>query len=262
MSDSVVIETRVGRTSTLTLNRPKAMNALNLAIVERFEELLEDIANDDEVRVLLITGAGSAFCAGADLKEVLATSDLETGESDFLDRVCDNVMNVIREFPKPVIAVINGLTMAGGLELAMCCDIILAAAGTKIGDAHANFGVFPGAGGAAILPRLLPQNIAKYLLFTGDTLSAEELHAYGLVNQVYSSEELLPAAQKLADRIAGNSPIALRRMKEVANRSSDGTRAAALEHEQMFLRAHMRSYDMQEGLAAFAEKRRPKFKGK
>lgn len=251
-----------GSTAWLTLNRPDAMNSLNLVMIERMEELLPRIASDDNIRVVVLTGAGPAFCAGADLKEVLAGKNLPPGEADFLDRVCYNVLNPLRDFPKPVIAALNGITMAGGLELAMCCDIVLASEEAKIGDAHANFGVYPGAGGAAILPRLIPHNVAKYLLFTGKTLSAPEMKAFGLVNEVVPADQLQQAVTKLADLIATKSPIALRRMKEVANASMDKSRQAALEHEQVMLRKHQRSFDMAEGLRAFSEKRLPQFQGR
>lgn len=251
-----------GNIAWLTLNRPQAMNSLNTAIISRFEDLLPAIESNDDIRVVVITGAGPAFCAGADLKEVLAGKDLPPGEPDLLDRVCDHVMDLLRDFPKPVIAALNGITMAGGLELTMCCDIVLASEEAKIGDAHANFGVYPGAGGAAILPRLVPHNVAKYLLFTGNTLSAKEMQTYGLVNEVVPADELESAATALAELIASKSPIALQRMKQVANASLDKSRDSALQHEQVMLRKHMRSHDMNEGLRAFSEKRTPEFQGR
>ena len=251
-----------GSTAWLTLNRAAAMNSISLSIIERMEEVLPRLAADDSVRVVVLTGAGPAFCAGADLKEVLAGRDLPAGEADFLDRVCENVMNPLRDFPKPVIAALNGITMAGGLELAMCCDIVVASEDARIGDAHANFGVYPGAGGAAVLPRLVPHNVAKYLLFTGKTLSAADMRTYGLVNEVVPAEQLEQAVTELAQLLASKSPIALRRMKEVANASMDKSRDAALEHEQVMLRKHQRSFDMAEGLRAFSEKRTPQFQGR
>ena len=262
MNSDELTYTKEGRVAWLRMNRPEAMNSINLAMIAGFEQALPEIAADDQVRVVVLTGTGPAFCAGADLKEVLSSGDLPPGEEDFLDRVSYNVMNPLRDLPKPVIAAVNGITMAGGLELAMCCDIVLASEQAKIGDAHANFGVYPGAGGAAVLPRLIPQNVAKYLLFTGKTLSADEMKTYGLVNEVVPADELENAVTKLAALIASKSPVALRRMKEVANASLDKSRDAALEHEQVLFRKHQRSYDMAEGLRAFSEKRNPEFKGR
>ena len=188
----------------LTLNRPKGMNAINGEIIELYEKYIPEIANNDEIRAVVITGTGAAFCAGADLKEVLASQKLPPGEKDFLDRLCENVFNPLRDFPKPVIAALNGITMAGGLEM----------------------------------------------------------KTYGFVNVVTNDDELQDKTQKLALKIASKSPIALRRMKEVANQALDKSRDAALEHEQVLLRKHMRSYDFTEGLTAFSEKRKPQFIGK
>lgn len=261
MSEPVVLLETIDSVTRLTLNRPKAMNSLNLAIVNELERHLVALAADDTVRVVVLTGAGPAFCAGADLKEVLASKNLPAGEADFLDRG-EALYSRLRNFPKPVIAALNGITMAGGLELAMCADIVVAAESATIGDAHANFGVYPGAGGAAVLPRLIPLNMAMYLLFTGKTLSAAEMKACGLVCEVHADGEFAEAVMKLAKGIAKKSPIALRRMKEVARASSDKSRDDALQHEQVALRRHMRSFDFQEGLQAFAEKRAPQFQGR
>jgi enoyl-CoA hydratase len=261
MSDAPLVLEVKGPVAWLTLNRPKAMNAINLEMMSLYEKYLPQLAADDSVLVVVVTGTGSAFCAGADLKEVLASKALPPGESDFLDRASDTVLKPLRNFPKPVIAALNGITMAGGLETAMCADIVIASEEAQIGDAHANFGVYPGAGGAAVLPRLVPLNVAKYLLFTGKTLSAREMQGYGFVNEVVPADELQAAAQKLAEDIAAKSPIALHRMKVVANATSDKTRDDALQHEQVMLRKHQRSYDMAEGLAAFSEKRQPEFRG-
>ncbi|MDM0015419.1 enoyl-CoA hydratase/isomerase family protein [Variovorax sp. J22P168] len=261
MNDDILICEAFGAVARLTLNRPRAMNALNLATLAQLEDRLAEIAADHEIRVLVLTGNGPAFCAGADLKEVLAGASLAPGEADFLDRA-ETVFGRLRSFPKPVIAALNGVTMAGGLELAMCADIVVAAESATIADAHANFGVYPGAGGAAILPRLVPLNMAMYLLLTGKSLTADQMKACGLVCEVHADAALPEAALELARHIARKSPIALQRMKEVARASADKTGADALLHEQVMLRRHMRTADFHEGLTAFAEKRAPKFTGR
>jgi enoyl-CoA hydratase/carnithine racemase len=181
MSDAVQYE-EIGAVARLTLNRPEAMNALSVALIDALEQRLDQIAARDDLRVVVLTGSGRAFCAGADLKEVLAGADLPP--ADFLDRG-NVVFGKLRNFSKPVIAALNGMTMAGGLELAMCADVVVAGESAKVGDAHANFGGYPGAGGAAVLPRLIPLNMALYLLFTGKTLSAAEMKALGLVCEVH-----------------------------------------------------------------------------
>jgi enoyl-CoA hydratase/carnithine racemase len=261
MTDDVLLFEILGPVARLTLNRPQAMNSLNLAILAELDRRLTEIEANGEVRVLVLTGAGAAFCAGADLKEVLAGQQLQPGEADFLDRA-HVVFGRLRDFPKPVIAALNGVTMAGGLELAMCADLVVAAQSATIADAHANFGVFPGAGGAAILPRLIPLNMAMYLLLTGKSLSAADMKACGLVCEVHPDEGFADAALALAGHIARKSPVALRRMKEVARASADKTRDDALLHEQVMLRRHLRSHDLHEGLLAFAEKRAPIFQGR
>jgi len=258
-SDQMLFEQR-GPVAWLTLNRPEAMNSINLAMISAYEEYLPKIASDDSIRVLVITGRGQAFCAGADLKEVLASKALPPGEPTFLDRGLA-VFSTLRNLGKPVIVALNGITMAGGLETAICGDIVLAAEDARIGDCHANYGVFPGGGGASILPRLIPKNVASYLLFTGKTLTAKQMQEYGFVNQVVPADKLEEAAQKLGELIASKSPLALRRMKEVVRTSQDATRADALRHEYLEMQNQMRSWDFTEGLKAFSEKRNPEFKG-
>jgi enoyl-CoA hydratase/carnithine racemase len=261
MSEGVVLFETIGAVAWLRLNRPKAMNALNLAMLAELERHLAEIEARDELRVVVLTGTGPAFCAGADLKEVLAGQSAEPGEPDFIDRA-NRVFGRLRNLAKPLIAALNGVTMAGGLELAMCADLIIAAESATIGDAHANFGVYPGAGGAAILPRLIPLNMAMYLLLTGKSLSAAEMKACGLVCEIHPDEALAPAVQALAEQIALKSPVALRRMKEVARASADKSRDDALLHEQVMFRQHLRSADLQEGLRAFSERRPPRFVGR
>ena len=151
--------------------------------------------------------------------------------------------------------------MAGGLEMVMACDLVFAAESAKLGDAHSNFGVFPGAGGAAILPKRIGLNRAKYLLFSGDNVSARDMMDWGLVNTVVPDAQLREAVQVFTDRLADKSPAVLRRMKAVANRSLNVDETAALAEEMLNLRAHMRSWDMREGLTAFGEKRKPQFRG-
>lgn len=260
MADEVVQFDVIGPVARLTLNRPQAMNAINLALLAALDRALGDIAARDDLRAVVITGAGPAFCVGADLKEVLAGQNLPAGELDFLDRAAA-VFNALRALSKPTIAALNGMTMAGGLELAMACDLIIAAESAQLADAHANYGVYPGGGGAAVLPRRIPLNMAMYLLYTGKALTAAEMKAHGLVCEVHPDDKLVDAALALAAKIAEKSPVALRKMKEVARASADKTEHDALLHEQVMLREHLRSADMQEGLRAFAEKRKPKFAG-
>lgn len=247
-----------GPVGWITLARPEAMNALERVMIDGMTAKLVEWQDDSQVRVVVITGVGRAFCAGADLKQAGACA--AAGEMDFLDAIVV-FFNTLRSFPRPVIAAVNGLALAGGLETVMACDIVLAARTARFGDAHSNFGVFPGGGGAALLPRKVPLNVAKYMLFTGDSLPAEEMKAYGLVNEVVADAELIERAQALGEKLAAKSPLVLARMKRVADEAADKSLPDALRHEVLELRNHQRSYDIQEGLRAFMEKRQPAFKG-
>lgn len=242
----------------IVLDRPEAMNSLDRESVAQFTERLVAWRNDAGIRAIVVTGNGRAFCAGADL--IQAAQPVELGEKTLLD-VIIILFDMLRVYPKPVIAAVNGLAYAGGLEIVMCCDIVIAAEGAKFADAHSNFGVFPGGGGAAILPRKVPPNVARYMLFTGDPITAVDARLYGLVNEVVTDAELRSRAQALGDRLAKKSPGVLAGMKRVAIEAADKTATDALRHELLEAHTHGRSYDMQEGLKAFAEKREPQFKG-
>ncbi|RJG08367.1 enoyl-CoA hydratase/isomerase family protein [Massilia cavernae] len=258
MSESVSFEVK-GQVGWITLTRPKAMNALSRDMFVDMSAQLRAWQDDDAVRVVVLTGTGPAFCAGADLKAAAGGAP-PPGEPDFLDTIIV-FFDLLRAFPKPVIAAVNGLALAGGMEAVLCCDFVIAAQSAKFGDAHSNFGVFPGGGGAAVLPRKIPHNIAMYLLFTGDALPAADMKTYGLVSEVVADGELVARAQAIGDKLAKKSPLVLRNMKKVANEAADKTVADALRHEVLALRNHQRSYDIAEGLRAFAEKRQPEFKG-
>jgi enoyl-CoA hydratase/carnithine racemase len=255
----ILFETH-GAAAWIVLNRPREMNALTSVMLDELTRALDAVEADSTVRAVVITGSGDkAFCAGADLKQVLAASAV--GEPDFLDRA-SATLGRLRDFPKPVIAAVNGLTLAGGLELMLCCDLVIAADSARIGDAHANFGVFPGGGGAAILPRRIGPARAKYLLYTGEQVSAQQMLDWGVVNEVVPAAGLRAATEALVAKIAVKSPLVLRRMKRVADQALDQPRDVALVHELLTLRAHLRSHDLQEGLAAFREKRAPRFEGR
>jgi enoyl-CoA hydratase len=244
----------------IRLARPDHMNAINLAMIGEIGSALDLVEKGGKARALVITGNGRAFCTGADLKEVLETVGVP-GKRDFLDEV-GALFNRIRMLPLPVIGGLNGVTMAGGLELAMCCDILIAAESARIGDAHSNFGVFPGAGGAGILPERVGLNNAKYLLFTGDALSARRLMEMGLVQEVVDSDALEDRLRSFGERLAAKSPLVMRRMKSVANQSLEMSQSGALQLELETLRNHFRSDDLQEGLEAFRKKRKPVFTGR
>lgn len=258
MQNEVLLTEQEDAVMWLTMNRPKAMNSLGFDLVEAMLAKLAEIEKDNSIRVVVIGGVSGAFCAGADLKTML--NDYAPGEPDILDRIVE-LLTVVRLFPKPVIAAVNGLALAGGMELMMCCDLVYATDTAKIGDAHANYGIVPGGGGAAIMPRILPLPIAKYLMFTGEFVPASMLAQYGLLNAVVSEEELRPTIMRVANVIAEKSPIGIARTKRVANESLDKSTADSLRDERLASRDQFRSYDYDEGIHAFLEKRKPEFKG-
>src|SRR5690606_8560492 len=197
----------------ITLNRPDAMNALTPDVLSGINAALDDAQADAAVRAGVLTGGGRALCAGADLKYVRAQSDEGAGATDRFLRPALDTMNRREHCPMRVIAAVNGLALAGGVELALCCDLVVAARAARLGDAHANYGLLPGGGASVRLPRKIGPTRAKYLLFTGEFVPAEELVAAGLVNLVGDDQQLADATGTLASRIASKSPVGLRRMK-------------------------------------------------
>ncbi len=258
--ESVISEIR-GGAMWITLNRPDALNAITPAVVSGINAAL-DKAQLSDVRAVVLTGTGRAFCAGADLKFVRGEAgDDETALSRFLDTVL-LVMNRLETFPMPVIASLNGLTLAGGLELMLCCDLVVAARSAKLGDAHANYGLLPGGGSSVRLPRKIGSTRAKYLLYTGEFVPAEQLVAAGLVNEVVDDDKLIPTTQALVAKLVNKSPLVLRRMKALVDDGLEQPSAIALRQELLASEVHARSHDLKEGLAAFEEKRKPRFTGK
>lgn len=242
----------------LTLNRPQALNALTLALVHDLMRTIQEAQSDPDVRVIVLTGAGRAFCAGADLKDP-ARSRPESG-AEFV-RAIGALTELIESSAKPVIAAINGIAVAGGLELVLACDIVIAAESARIGDAHSNYALFPGAGATIRLPRKVGLNNAKLLMFTGDMRPASEWKEMGLVNQVIPDESFISAVESLAGKLAVKSPLVLGRMKQALNDALDQPLSIGLRYERALSNLHHFSSDRVEGLTAFKEKRPPRFTG-
>lgn len=257
-----VIQERRGSALWLRINRPEAMNSLNPDVVRALQAGLDLAEADLDVRCLVLTGSGRAFCAGADLKFVKQAGDeAGAGPSSFLDRVGE-LLNRIEAFPRPVIAAVNGLALAGGLETVLCCDLVIAAESARLGDAHANYGLLPGGGASVRLPRKIGPTRAKYLMFTGDFVPARELVESGLVNAVVPDDELEAAVSALVDKLSARSPLGLARMKQLVDDGLGQPVATGLRLELLASALHQHSYDMQEGLRAFQEKRAPAFIGR
>ena len=260
MTDDVLAEMRSGA-MWVTLNRPDALNAITPAVVDGINAAF-DRATSEGAHAIVLTGTGRAFCAGADLKYVRGESKSDTaGLNNFLATVLA-VMNRIETFPAPVIAALNGLTLAGGLELMLCCDLVIAARSAKIGDAHANYGLLPGGGSSVRLPRKIGPTRAKYLLFTGEFLPSETFVAAGLVNEVVDDDALQATVERLVSKLAAKSPLVLRRMKALVDDGLEQPVSVALRQELLVSEVHAYSDDLKEGLAAFEAKRKPNFTGR
>ena len=257
-SDTVLFEVDDG-VATITLNRPEQLNALNRELTAAFMDALRTVRDDDAIRVAIVTGAGRAFCAGADLKE-RAASDSAGGDNFFAGTPGEGFYTFT--LMKPLITAVHGFCLAGGLELALTCDLRIAAEGTRFGMPEITRGFFPGGGGPQRLPRMMPQAIAMEMLLTGDHYEAEQMLQWGLVNRVVPRDELLDSAMQLARRIAEHAPLAVRAVKELAYAAEDMTLQQAMRHGAGLRWIIGQTDDAKEGPRAFAEKRSPKYEGR
>jgi len=246
--------------ATITINRPKALNALNKQTLQELIDCLKNVKDNDEVQVVILTGSGErAFVAGADISFMRALTPLEIRAFACIGQEC---MAAIERLDKPVIAAINGFALGGGCELAISCDIRLASDNAKLGQPEVNLGILPGFGGTQRLPRLIGRGRASELIFTGDMIDANEAYRIGLVNKVFPQEKLLPACREMALKIISRGSVAVRLSKDaiVNGLEMDLTRACAYEVDQFAL--SFTSADQKEGMDAFLEKRPAKFQGK
>jgi enoyl-CoA hydratase/carnithine racemase len=264
MDSSVLIERR-GCALWVILNRPEAFNSLTPAMVRGLDSALDRIDADSSVRALVLTGNGRSFCAGADLKAVLAEATGGSDPSLAFRRYLEHARRVFERLEKlrvPTIAAINGVALAGGLELVLLCDIAIAAESAKLGEGHAKFGQLPGGGGSARLPRRIGSSRAKYMMFTGEMIPASQALSWGLVNQVAADSEFNEAVERVLNSITEKSPIGLQRMKQLADAAMDQPLVLACDQEILMSELHTLSHDRNEGLAAFAEKRAPIYVGR
>jgi enoyl-CoA hydratase len=262
-ADAPVQTERRGAALWLWLNRPNALNSLTLEMVHGLHQGL-DLAADPDVRVVVIAGKGRAFCAGADLTQVLGrvSGDAEpAAEDDFLRQV-GGVFDRLEAFEKPVIAAVHGLAVAGGLELLLCCDLVVAAKSASFADAHANYGLLPAGGGSVRLPRRVGPARAKQLMFTGVTLPAGDLAGTDLITVLAADGQLASEVDSLVAAIAAKSPAGIAAMKALIHDGLQVPREVGLRMERQRSAAHTRTHDFHEGVSAFTEKRAPKFTGR
>ena len=243
----------------ITVNRPKVLNALNMATMDDLRAAFHDIKNDAGVRVVILTGAGEkAFIAGADIGE-LAKNDPVTAKEYALRG--QNVLNLIENLGKPVIASINGFALGGGCEIALACTVRLASDNAKLGQPEVKLGIIPGYGGTQRLPRLVGKGIAMQLLLTGEMITAQEAHRIGLVNEVTAPADLILRAEAMAQKIIANAPLAVRYTMEAANKGMEMPLPEGLFVEATLFGLACATEDKKEGTAAFLEKRPAQFKG-
>ena len=247
----------VDAVAVLTVDRQDALNALDVATLTDLRDRLREVAEDADIRAVILTGAGEkAFVAGADIKYM---SGLDVDEAKAWGALGHEAGRLLETMPKPTIAAVNGFALGGGCELALACDIRYAASAAKLGQPEVNLGIIPGWGGTQRLARVCGLGVAKELIFTGRVIGADEALRIGLVNAVH--DPVLDQARETAALLASKSPIALRVMKELANRALGGDHTANLEAEGETFGELFSSDDAKEGMTAFVEKREPVFRG-
>ena len=255
ISDSV--STRVeGPGLWLTITREVALNALTLEVIDRFHAGLDLAAATPDIRAVVITGSGRAFCSGVDLTVIEQLPD-----GNEVRRVLGVLLDRIDGFGKPVIAAVNGLTTGGGLELMLACDLAFAATSARIGDGHANYGLLPGGGATVRLPRLVGRARALEMFYSGRLYPAADCAGWGLVNRAVPDERLAGEVGDFVDSLATKSPLGLARMKQLVNDTGEQPKTTGLAAELLVSALHEHSEDMAEGIAAFNQKRRPDFTG-
>ena len=255
--ENIIVETR-GAVGLITLNRPKALNALNKALVAEMRDALDGFEGDDAIGAIVVTGSEKAFAAGADIKEMQSQSWMDAYQSDFITKDWERITTC----RKPVIAAVAGYALGGGCEVAMMCDLIIAADTAKFGQPEITIGTIPGAGGTQRLTRAVGKAKAMEMCLTGRMMDAEEAERAGLVARIVPADELVEDAIKTAETIAGMSrPIAML-AKESVDRAFESTLSEGVRFERRMFHATFGTEDQKEGMAAFADKRKPDFKNR
>ena len=252
----ITVETR-DHVGLITLDRPKALNALNMALMRELGDALKKFDADDDIGAIVLTGNEKAFAAGADIKEMQGKSFVDVFREDFFETETASI-NRIR---KPIIAAVAGYALGGGCELAMMCDFILAAPTAKFGQPEVNLGVMPGIGGTQRLTRFVGKAKSMEMNLTGRFMEAEEAERAGLVSRIVPADDLLDEAISVAAKIADKAPLAVMAIKEAVNRSYETTLAEGVRFERRVFHSLFATEDKAEGMEAFVDKRTPQFRG-
>ncbi|MDQ7026798.1 MAG: enoyl-CoA hydratase-related protein [Anaerolineae bacterium] len=255
--ENIIVETPVEKVGLVRLNRPKALNALNDALMSEVHEALTGFDADSDISCMVITGNERAFAAGADIKQMSGQSHIEY----MMTRSVSDNFNFTR-YKKPIIAAVSGFALGGGCEMAMACDMIVASESAVFGQPEINLGILPGGGGTQRLTRAVGKALAMEIMLTDRRLSADEALKYGLVNRVVAPEIYLDEAIKLAQKVASMSQVAIRLTKDAINKAYEATLAEGLEFEKKNFILLFGTEDRQEGMTAFVEKRKPHWKNK
>jgi enoyl-CoA hydratase len=258
MTEFAYIRTRVeDEIAVVELYRPDVLNALNRQMVTEIVSVLEAYDRNDGVRVIVLTGSGRAFAAGADIDEMAGDDPIKL---ELLNQFAE--WDRLALIKKPMIAAVNGFALGGGFELALSCDLIVAAETAEFGFPEVNIGVMPGAGGTQRLTKLIGKTKALEWLWTGERMSAKEAHALGIVNRVVAPELLLEETMRLARKLAAKPPLSLRLIKEAVNKAVDYPLYEGMQFERKNFYLLFATEDQKEGMAAFIEKRKPRFQGR
>lgn len=256
--ENIIFEAKEG-IATITFNRPKALNALNNALLEELSHALDEVAVDEEIRVLVLTGAGDkAFVAGADISELATFNALQ---ARFFSRKGHEIIDKFQNLSIPVVAAVNGYALGGGTEIALACDFVYASENAMFGLPEITLGIIPGFGGTQRLPRLIAKNMAKELIYTGKMISASEAKDIGLVNKVCAPENLMADVLKTAGKMVSMGKVSLRAAKSAVNTGLEADLATGCNIEIDAFALCFTSEDAKEGTTAFLEKRKAQFKG-
>ena len=258
--EHLIVEKK-GGVAKITVNRPDLLNALNPFTHQELQDAFLHMDEDPDIRVIIVTGAGRAFCAGGDLKYISSVSD-DLISISAIGQAFHDTFYIMEHLSKPTIAMVNGLCMAGGIELMEACDLAYAAEDAMIGDQHATYGLTPGGGGTQRLPRLIGLRKARELLFTGEWIPAKEAETLGLINKAVPADKLEEAVMEMANKLLQRSPMATKWIKYAVNRGMQEDLYTGIELEKAASAAHFQTEDRKEGLAAFNEKRKPNFPGR
>lgn len=258
MYKNVILE-QEGRIGIIKINRPEALNALNMDVLSDLDKAIDEVASDDSIEVIIITGEGKAFVAGADIAQM---KDLDFEGGRRFGNMGQDVFRKIEKLEKPTIAAVNGFALGGGCELAMCCDLRIASSKAKFGQPEVGLGIIPGFSGTQRLPRLVGVAKAKELIFTGDIINAQEAEHICLVNKTVEREELMNETKKLAEKILKNAPLAVKYSNIAIKRGIETDIETGIGIEADLFGMCFASKDQKEGMTAFLDKRKPEFEGK